>query len=399
MSLDNNNRIVTVDLGERSYDVYIGGGLIYRFEELLPFELDGRRIFIVCDENTHVYAQNLRTVIQGSSAPDSKSRDTFLLTLPPGEKQKSFDTIQNVTGWMLENGLTRNSLVIAVGGGVIGDLTGFSASIVMRGVQYVHIPTTLLSQVDSSVGGKTGINTSYGKNVIGSFYQPAVVIADTDTLKTLPEREILAGYAEVLKYALIKDYEFFSWLEQNGEKVCALEPQSLLYAIEKSVQAKAHIVQADELESGNRALLNLGHTFGHAIEGAAQYDGRVLHGEAVAIGMLMAFDLSYHLNYSSMEDFERLEAHLNIIGLPTRTAFIQPPIPLKASELLELMKRDKKNTGESINLVLVRGIGDAFIQSNVDEPVIVDAWNQSLALDEKQAHLSESIKRSWISTS
>ncbi|MGB0720720.1 MAG: 3-dehydroquinate synthase family protein, partial [Bdellovibrionales bacterium] len=260
-------KIVTIDLGTRSYDIFIGTGLLYRVAELLPDDLDGRSAFVITDENVKDYAETVCQIVKQSGA-----RSCLLKILPAGEVTKSFQNVQNVAEWMLENGLNRNSAVFAVGGGVIGDLGGFCAAIAMRGVPYVQIPTTLLAQVDSSVGGKTGINTAQGKNLIGSFYQPVSVFADLDVLKTLPKRELLAGYAEVVKYGLINDLPFFEWLEKNGKKLCKLDQKSLAYAIEVCTKAKAAIVEADEQENGRRALLNLGHTFGHALETAAGYN-------------------------------------------------------------------------------------------------------------------------------
>jgi 3-dehydroquinate synthase len=248
----------------------------------------------------------------------------------------------------------------------------------MRGIDYIQVPTTLLSQVDSAVGGKTGINTVQGKNLVGSFYQPKAVLCDTNTLGTLPERELKSGYAEIVKYGLINDLTFFDWLEAHGAEILNLEEDSLSYVIETSCRAKAHIVAEDERESGKRALLNLGHTFGHALEVSAGYDGRLLHGEAVSIGMVMAFDLSVRMGLCPQEDLSRVENHLNTCGLITQAGRIIPPLNHDASELLEFMKRDKKAQGDKIGFILTHGIGQAFQTSEVDFSDVVSVLSHSL---------------------
>jgi 3-dehydroquinate synthase len=301
-----------------------------------------------------------------------------ILYLKSGEKTKSFAQVEKILDWMLECGVSRDSMAFAVGGGVIGDITGFCASIIMRGIRYIQVPTTLLAQVDSSVGGKTGINMRQGKNLVGSFYQPAAVIADIDTLKTLPRRELLAGYAEIVKYGLIGDIGFFNWLEQNGKDVCALDENAVAYSIEASVRAKAMTVQSDEKEKGARALLNLGHTFGHALEAAAKYDGRLLHGEAVAIGIVMAFDLSSRMGLCSREEHERVEQHFLNIGLPTQASFIEPSIAVGIDALIDIMSHDKKASGGKLNFILARGIGDAFVTSDVPEELVREVLRDSL---------------------
>ncbi len=366
-------KIVTIDLDTRGYDIYIGPGLLYRLSEFVPVEVEGRAIFIVTDENVKSYAKAVQNIMLEAGAPRCE-----MLVLPPGEKTKSFRKLEEVCGWLLDNGVHRNSIVMAVGGGVIGDLAGFAASTIMRGVSYIQIPTTLLAQVDSSVGGKTGINTAQGKNLVGAFYQPISVVADIETLKTLPRRELLAGYAEVVKYGLINDLGFFQWLEDNGNDVCNLKPEDVVYAIEKSAKAKAEIVQADEKESGRRGLLNLGHTFGHALEAAAKYDGRLLHGEAVAIGTMMAFDLSVRLGHCSREDYERVETHFSSVGLPTSVSFIEPGLKTSIEALMEIMKKDKKAAGDKMTFVVSSGIGEAFLTQDVPESVVRDVLKDAL---------------------
>ncbi len=369
-------RIVTVDLHSFSYDVYIGSGLLYRLADFIPSDVEGRAVFMVADTHMRDYTETMRGQIQQAGA---KSVEIFYLK--SGEKTKSFSQIEKVLDWMLDYNVARDSVVFAVGGGVVGDVTGFCASIIMRGVKYIQVPTTLLAQVDSSVGGKTGINMRQGKNLVGSFYQPSAVIADLDTLKTLPRRELLAGYAEIVKYGLIGDAGFFNWLEQNGKDVCALEEDAVSHAIEVSVKAKAMTVQADEKEKGSRALLNLGHTFGHALEAAAKYDGRLLHGEAVAIGIVMAFDLSCRMGLCSREDFERVEQHFIETGLPTRASFIDPPLGAGVDALIDIMGHDKKAEGGKLKFILVRGIGDAFVTGDVPEDLVREVLKDSLGHD------------------
>jgi len=366
-------KIVTIDLGLRSYDIYIGHGLLYRIADFVPDEVEGRSVFIITDDNVKSYASVVRDIMHESGAGISE-----MLILPPGEKTKSFERYEQVCEWLLKHGVNRNAIIFAVGGGVIGDLAGFAASTTMRGIPYVQVPTTLLAQVDSSVGGKTGINTPQGKNLVGCFYQPISVVADIETLKTLQRRELLAGYAEVVKYGLIKDLGFFQWLEDNGQNVADLDAEALMYVLEKSCKAKAEIVQADEKETGNRALLNLGHTFGHALETAASYDGRLLHGEAVAIGTIMAFDLSSRMGLCSREDLERVEAHFSAIGLPTHVSFIEPALKTGVEGLLGIMRKDKKAIDGKMSFVLVNEIGDCFLSADAPEDLVRDVLRDAL---------------------
>lgn len=367
-------RIVTIDLDTRAYDIFIGSGLVFRVGEFIPQDLEERSVFIVADQNV----KNFADIIKDSLLQSGAGR-VEIYVLESGEQVKSFSELEKLCHWMLQANVSRSSMMVAVGGGVAGDLVGFCASIVLRGIPFIQVPTTLLSQVDSSVGGKTAINTKFGKNMIGSFYQPSAVIADIDTLKSLPRRELLAGYAEIVKYGLINDAKFFSWLEINGHKVCSLDKSALTYAIETSVRAKAAIVQADEREEiGQRALLNLGHTFGHALETASGYNTRLLHGEAVAIGTCMAFELSVRLGLCPQEDYDRVEKHFSDVGLPTRASFIEPALLTSPQELVNTMKRDKKASNGKMKFVVVSGIGHAYTSEDVKEEIVIDVLTQSL---------------------
>ncbi len=310
-------RQVRVDLGDRSYDILIGPGLIAAAGEQIAARLKGRKMAVITDENVAPrYLEPLMASLKG------RDIDAVSLVLPAGEKTKSFEHLIPVCETVLGARIERNDAVIALGGGVIGDLTGFAAGIVRRGSRFVQIPTSLLAQVDSSVGGKTGINSPHGKNLIGVFHQPDLVLADTDVLDTLSPREFRAGYAEVAKYGLIDKPDFFAWLEKNWQAVFA-GGAARIEAIAVSCQAKADVVAADERENGLRALLNLGHTFGHALEAATEYDSaRLVHGEGVSIGMVLAHQFSARMNLASPDDATRVEAHLKTVGLPTRMSEI-----------------------------------------------------------------------------
>ena len=360
---------VPVALGARSYDILIGEGLIGRTGELIQGLLRRPRTAIVTDEN--VARHHLETLRGGLAASGIASQT---LVLAPGEATKSFADLARVCDWLLGTGIERGDCIIALGGGVIGDLTGFAAAVVLRGIGYIQVPTTLLAQVDSSVGGKTGINSKLGKNLIGAFHQPLRVIADTAVLATLPRRELAAGYAEVAKYGLIGDARFFTWLEDNADALFAGEPATRAHAIEVSCRAKARIVAADETEAGVRALLNLGHTFGHALEAAAGFGDRLLHGEAVAIGMAMAFRYCERIGVCRQGAAERVAAHLASVGLPTGLGglgglALELPGP---DRLLELMRQDKKTRDGRLTLILVRDIGEAFVAQDVADAEILD---------------------------
>lgn len=364
------NKIVKINLDTRGYNINIGQNLLDGLGAYLPFNMTGKKAFIVTDENVEPYALMVKAQLLSLGAGFCDA-----MVLPFGEKTKSYERLIQLHEWMLEHNIHRNSVVFAVGGGVVGDLAGFAASTVMRGVPYIQIPTTLLSQVDSSVGGKTGINTQYGKNLVGAFYQPEAVIADIDSLKTLPRRELLAGYAEVVKYGLIGDRPFFDWLQSNAQNIIDLDPTAISYAIEVSCKAKAAVVEADEREGGKRALLNLGHTFGHALEAAAGYDGSLLHGEGVAIGTVMAFDLSVKMGICPPEDAQLVKEHFKAIGLPVDARNIRANV----DELVATMRRDKKAMDNVMIFIVVSGIGHAFISKEVPEQLVRDTLQQSLS--------------------
>jgi len=352
-------RLVHVPLGARAYDIIIGPGVIARAGGEISSRLKGRKAAIVTDE--HVGTLYLEGLMQSLEADGI---DAVSITLPAGEKTKSFEHLMAVCNMVLEARIERNDAVIALGGGVIGDLAGFAAGIVRRGVRFVQIPTSLLSQVDSSVGGKTGINSKYGKNLIGVFHQPDLVLADTAVLNSLSAREFRAGYAEVAKYGLIDKPEFFDWLEANWRDVFAGGP-ARIEAIAASCQAKADVVVADERENGARALLNLGHTFGHALESATAYDSRrLVHGEGVAIGMVLAHQFSARLNLASPDDAARVERHLKEVGLPTKISDIEGALP-PSEVLMDAIAQDKKVKSGKLTFILTRGIGQAFVADDV----------------------------------
>ena len=350
---------IEVGLGARAYDILIGPGLLERAGEEIAARLPGARVAIVTDEN--VAAAQLPVLQTGL---DRAGVASAVVTLPPGEKTKSFSHLQEVVDGVLAAKLERRDAVIALGGGVIGDLAGFAAGIVRRGMDFIQAPTSLLAQVDSSVGGKTGINSARGKNLVGVFHQPKLVLADTAALDTLPPREFRAGYAEVAKYGLIDRPDFFAWLETNWQDVFS-GGAARIEAIAQSCRAKADVVARDEFETGDRALLNLGHTFGHALEGAVQYDGtRLVHGEAVAIGMALAHRFSARMNLASPDDAARVEAHLKAVGLPWRLADVPGGLP-DAEALLSFIAQDKKVSRGALTFILTRGIGQAFIARDV----------------------------------
>jgi len=364
---------VGVGLGDRSYDILIGPGLIAGAGAEIASRRPGARAAIVTDANVANY--HLAPLLAGL---DAAGMTATSITLPAGEKTKSFEFLQEVVDGILAARLERADLVIALGGGVIGDLTGFAAGIVRRGMGFVQIPTSLLAQVDSSVGGKTGINSRHGKNLIGVFHQPLLVLADTGVLDTLPPREFRAGYAEVAKYGLIDRPAFFEWLERNWRDVFA-GGAARTEAIAEACRAKADVVARDEFETGDRALLNLGHTFGHALEAATGYDGtRLVHGEGVAIGMALAHRFSARLNLASPDDAARVEAHLQTVGLPWRIRDIPGDLP-DADRLLAFIAQDKKVSRGTLTFILTHGIGQSFIARDVPASEVQLFLNEALA--------------------
>ncbi len=349
---------LTVDLGDRSYPIHVGRGLLGRAELILP-HLPTKRVAVVTNTTVGpLYLSTLQATLEGAGV------SVLPIVLPDGEQYKNAETLGRIYDALLEARVERKGTLIALGGGVIGDLTGFAAATYLRGVPFVQVPTTLLAQVDSSVGGKTGINHPLGKNMIGAFYQPRLVLADTDTLNTLPDRELAAGLAEVIKYGLIRDAEFFAWLEAHMEDLIRRDPDALTFAILRSCRNKAEVVAADEREGGIRAILNLGHTFGHAIEAGLGY-GVWLHGEAVAAGMVLAADLSRRLGWLTAEDVERVRSLLRRARLPDTAP------DLGVERYRALMGLDKKVEGGRVRFVLLRRVGEAVVTADVPEAALV----------------------------
>jgi len=353
---------VTVELGERAYPIHIGPGLLERAGELIRPKMRSNRALVITDDT--VAPLYLDRVERSLAAAGVMPMHTVI---PAGERTKDVPHLEALLDAMLGARAERSDMVVALGGGVVGDLTGFASAILLRGVDFVQIPTTLLAQVDSSVGGKTGVNSRHGKNLIGAFHQPRLVLADTTTLDTLPRRQVLAGYAEVVKYGVIDDPDFFAWLEENGRAVVEGDPAARAHAVTVSCRAKARIVGSDERESGARALLNLGHTFGHALEAETGYSDELLHGEAVAIGMVMALRLSAALGFAPAADAERLVRHLDAVGLPAR---LPQPRLWEVPRLLNHMKGDKKVKDGAVTFVLARGIGQSFLTRKVPETAL-----------------------------
>lgn len=372
---------IHVDLGARSYDVHVGAGLLARAGELIAPFAPTRRVFIVTDRNV---SKKHRPAL--AQALDAAGLQNWTITLAPGERSKSFEGLELLCRHLLQAGINRKDLVVAFGGGVIGDLAGLAAGLVKRGVDFVQMPTTLLAQVDSSVGGKTAIDTPEGKNLVGLINQPRLVLADTDVLKTLPLRERRAGYAEIVKIGLIGDAQFFAWCETaiqhilpaqpRGKKAAApntifdeFESAALATAVKRAIEYKARIVEADETEQGPRALLNLGHTFAHALESHARYDGELLHGEAVAAGMRLAFTLSAALGIASEADDARVRAHLEKAGFVIDLKQL-PGAPYDPAKLMALMAADKKAEPGKLTFILTRGIGRAYIEKDAPAEVV-----------------------------
>jgi len=363
---------VHVPLGDRAYDVLIGPGLLAEAGALILPLLPRPRVAIVTE--TRVAALHLDGLRAGLA---HAGIEAVMLELPPGESTKSWTHLGQVTEWLLDQKVERRDVVVALGGGVIGDLVGFACAIVRRGVRFVQVPTSLLAQVDSSVGGKTGINTAQGKNLAGAFHQPSLVLADTEVLASLSTRDFLAGYGEVMKYGLLGDAAFFEWLEDNAPAMAAGDMALRVGAVKRSVEMKAEIVTRDETEQGDRALLNLGHTFCHALEAATGYSDRLLHGEGVAIGCGLAFELSARLGLCSQEDPSRVRAHIKAMGMKADLADIPGDLP-DAAGLLDLMGQDKKVVAGTLNFILARGIGQAFVTSDVPRETVMSVLEDAL---------------------
>ncbi|KIC21279.1 3-dehydroquinate synthase [Leisingera sp. ANG-Vp] len=359
-------RVVHVPLGERAYDVVIAPGLLAQAGERIKPLLKRPQVAVLTDET--VAEEHLDSLRAGLAAAGIGME---ALALPPGEATKGWPQFSRSVEWLLEQKVERGDVVVAFGGGVIGDLAGFAAAVLRRGVRFVQIPTSLLAQVDSSVGGKTGINAPQGKNLIGAFHQPSLVLADTSVLETLTARDFLSGYGEVVKYGLLGDAEFFSWLEDHGPALAEGDVAARVEAVARSVQMKADIVVRDETEQGDRALLNLGHTFCHALEAATGYSDRLLHGEGVAIGCALAFELSSKLGLCSQEDPSRVRAHLKAMGMKTDLADIPGELP-GAEALLDLMGQDKKVVAGQLRFILARGIGEAFVTADVPPEAVLE---------------------------
>ena len=372
----NEHNKLRINLKENSYDIIIEHGLLSSLGALVSQKFGKPKTFIVTDNNISVHW--LKQTIESFSARGIYPK---VLEVPVGESTKSFINLEKIIDQLLESKVGRDSLLIALGGGVIGDLAGFAGAVTLRGVKVVQVPTTLLSQVDSSVGGKTGINVRQGKNLVGSFYQPILVAIDTQVLQTLPQRQLFAGYAEVVKYGLIKDCSFFEWLELNGKKVLDGDKLAQQYAIFTSCRIKAEIVEADEKEQNLRAILNFGHTFGHALEAEAGYDGNLLHGEAVSIGMVMAIELSKNLGHLSGQDAGRAVDYIRSIGLPTNINSIEGSTSWHPDRLIQHMQHDKKVSNGQLRFVLIKGIGEAYLTADVEKKEVCSVIEKSLSGD------------------
>jgi 3-dehydroquinate synthase len=363
---------VRVALGARSYDILIGEGLLAEAGRHIAPLLARPRVAVLTDETVAaVHLESLRAGLEPAGIAMTA------LALPAGEATKGWPQFSRAVEWLLEQKVERRDVVVALGGGVIGDLAGFAAAVLRRGVRFVQIPTTLLAQVDSSVGGKTGINAPQGKNLIGAFHQPSLVLADTGVLATLTERDFLAGYGEVVKYGLLGDAAFFDWLEVNAPAMAAGDMAARIHAVRRSCEMKADIVARDETEQGDRALLNLGHTFCHALESATGYSGRLLHGEGVAIGCALAFELSARLGLCAQEDPSRVRAHLKAMGMKTDLSDIPGDLP-PAEVLYDLMGQDKKVVDGRIRFVLAKGIGSAFVSEGVEREAVLSLLKNAL---------------------
>ena len=377
MNVQTINISLTSKLNNLSYPIFVGNNLLSNCEDILKKFVGNRKIILIHDDFfsfENGFNENLTTFIK---IIKKLSKSVNLIDLPGGDKTKNISQLNFILEKSLSFEIDRSSLIIAFGGGVIGDIAGFAASIVLRGIDYIHVPTTLLAQVDSSVGGKTGINSSKSKNLIGSFHQPIAVISDLDMLKTLPKREFLAGLVEVIKYGLIHDVEFFDAIENNYKDILNYDQSKLKYVISNSCKIKYEIIKNDEKENGKRALLNLGHTFGHAIESFGKYNGTIIHGEAVSIGICLAFKLSTELGYCSRSETERVFNLFKKLTLPTSLKDIKS-LSITPLEMLKKFKYDKKNKNDQLTFILNKKIGKSFIKNNMDENILTEFLNEDM---------------------
>ena len=373
--------IINVSLNDKfnnfSYPIFIGNNLLSNCEEILKTFISKRKVIIIHDNFFSLNDKDNEKFVSFFKTIKKLSASVNLIGIPGGDKTKNISQLEYILEECLSFKIDRNSLIIAFGGGVIGDIAGFAASILLRGIDFVQIPTTLLAQVDSSVGGKTGINSSKSKNLIGSFHQPIAVIADIDILQTLPRREFLAGLVEVIKYGLIYDVKFFNSLENNYKDILNYNHLKLNEIISKSCEIKSLIIKNDEKENGKRALLNLGHTFGHAIESFGKYDGTIIHGEAVSIGICLAFRLSSKMGYCPQVETDRVVRFFKKLTLPTSLQELIN-LPITTSEMLKKFKYDKKNKNNQLTFILNEKIGKSFIKNNMDENILIEFLNDEI---------------------
>ena len=371
------NISLTSKLNNLSYPIFVGNNLLSNCEDILKKFVVNRKIILIHDDFFSFENGSNENLFTFVKIIKKLSKSVNLIDLPGGDKTKNISQLDFILEKSLSFEIDRSSLIIAFGGGVIGDIAGFAASILLRGIDYIHVPTTLLAQVDSSVGGKTGINSSKSKNLIGSFHQPIAVISDLDMLKTLPKREFLAGLVEVIKYGLIHDVEFFNTLENNYKDILNYDESKLKYVISNSCKIKYEIIKNDEKENGKRALLNLGHTFGHAIESFGKFNGTIIHGEAVSIGICLAFKLSTELGYCSHSETERVFNLFKKLTLPTSLKDIKS-LSITPLEMLKKFKYDKKNKNDQLTFILNRKIGKSFIKNNMDENILTEFLNKDM---------------------
>ncbi len=358
-------------LSDASYDIVVDQGLLSEAASLIQERLGARRCAIISDSNVEpLYREKLEASLLSGGHKAIKT-----LVIPAGETSKNFTQLQTLLEAMLAAGIDRKTLVLALGGGVVGDIAALSAALAMRGLDCIQIPTSLLAQVDSAIGGKTGIDTRFGKNTVGTFSPPRMVLADVDVLQTLPKRELLAGYAEVVKYAFIGHPEFFDWCLKNGRKVIEGDAEARIYAVALSCKAKATVVEQDPREAGPRALLNLGHTFGHALEAAGGFGAELVHGEAVAIGMIMAFRMSVRLGFCTPTEYESVREHFESVGLPV----LPPKRGYAIDALMDFMAKDKKASEGKAALILPHGIGSSQVHKDIDPAAIRTLWEEVLS--------------------